>query len=46
MTKNILLVEYDESTIHVIKDAGHALIPEQVDAVADAMATYIERLPA
>lgn len=33
-------------TIHVIKDAGHALIPEQPEAVADAMARYVKRLPA
>jgi len=33
-------------TIHVIRNAGHALIPEQPRAVADAMADYIKRLPA
>jgi pimeloyl-ACP methyl ester carboxylesterase len=33
-------------TIQVIKNAGHALIPEQVDAVAAAMVAYIEQLPA
>jgi pimeloyl-ACP methyl ester carboxylesterase len=33
-------------TIRVIPDAGHALIPEQVEAVAAAMDDYIRRLPA
>jgi pimeloyl-ACP methyl ester carboxylesterase len=33
-------------TIRVIASAGHALIPEQPDAVADAMVDYIRRLPA
>jgi pimeloyl-ACP methyl ester carboxylesterase len=33
-------------TIHVIRNAGHALIPEQPRAVADAMVDYIKRLPA
>ncbi len=28
MTKNILLVEYDESTIHVIKELFHAPVFE------------------
>jgi pimeloyl-ACP methyl ester carboxylesterase len=36
----------DRVTIHVIKNAGHALIPEQATAVADAMVDYIRRLPA
>lgn len=31
-------------TIHVIKDAGHALIPEQPEAVAEAMDAYIRGL--
>ena len=35
----------DRVTIHVIQNAGHALIPEQAEAVADAMVAYIERLP-
>jgi pimeloyl-ACP methyl ester carboxylesterase len=33
-------------TIRVIPNAGHALIPEQVEAVAAAMDDYIRRLPA
>lgn len=36
----------DRVTIGVIKDAGHALIPEQVNAVAEAMDGYIRKLPA
>lgn len=36
----------DRVTIHVVRNAGHALIPEQVDAVAEAMDAYIRRLPA
>lgn len=33
-------------TIEVIRNAGHALIPEQVEAVAAAMDAYIKKLPA
>jgi pimeloyl-ACP methyl ester carboxylesterase len=36
----------DRVTIHVIENAGHALIPEQAEAVAAAMDDYIRRLPA
>lgn len=36
----------DRVTIKVIAKAGHALIPEQVDAVAAAMDAYIRQLPA
>lgn len=32
-------------SIEVIKNAGHALIPEQVEAVAAAMDAYIKKLP-
>jgi pimeloyl-ACP methyl ester carboxylesterase len=33
-------------TIHVVKNAGHALIPEQREAVAASMDAYIKTLPA
>src|SRR6185436_11286106 len=36
----------DRVTIEVIRDAGHALIPEQVDAVAEVIDRYIRKLPA
>lgn len=36
----------DRVTIAVIKDASHALLPEQPRAVADAIAGWIARLPA
>lgn len=36
----------DRVTIAVIKNAGHALIPEQTDAVAEAMDKYIRKLQA
>jgi len=35
----------DRVTIRVIPNAGHALIPEQVEAVAAAMDDYVRRLP-
>jgi len=36
----------DRVTILVIPNAGHALIPEQVEAVADGIDAYVKRLPA
>jgi hypothetical protein len=36
----------DRVTIAVVKNAGHALIPEQPWRVAEVMHEYIGRLPA
>jgi pimeloyl-ACP methyl ester carboxylesterase len=36
----------DRVTIQVIPNAGHALIPEQVEAVAAGIDAYVKRLPA
>jgi hypothetical protein len=36
----------DRVTIRVIKNAGHALIPEQAAAVAEGMDAYIKTLAA
>ena len=36
----------DRVTIQVIANAGHALIPEQVDAVAAGIDAYVKKLPA
>jgi len=36
----------DRVTIQVIANAGHALIPEQVEAVAAGIDAYVKRLPA
>ena len=36
----------DRVTVVVIKNASHALFPEQPQAVATALADWIKRLPA
>jgi pimeloyl-ACP methyl ester carboxylesterase len=36
----------DRVTVQVIPNAGHALIPEQVDAVAAGIDAYVKKLPA